>query len=1391
MSNRPFSALPGAPSFTAIRSVGGALPADLISSIVAGGDIPGLDGSAYHLELGLSPREAANRAWTVMKGAWATYQDALGSLRPGQPTAALTRERWLLVLLRELGFGRVPTTPAGGLSADSRPYPISHLAGGDVPVHLLGWGTELDRRTPGMAGAAEQAPQAMVQRLLNTSDDYLWALLSNGSTLRLLRDSTSLVGPSYVEFDLASLFDGDLFSDFVALYLVCHESRFEPADPAVGMASCWLEKWRDYGVETGARALGALRVGVHDAIEALGTGFVSHPNNSALREALESGELKPSDFLHGLLRLVYRLLFCFVAEDRGQLLDPEAPAEAKARYEQWFSTARLRRTATRRAGDNHSDHWQALRLVLAALGDEAGCPTLGLVGAGGIFEPGLVDLDPDLRLTNRALLSAVHHLCVTRPDPKAPRRMVNYRNLGAEELGGIYEGLLEFSPKYDAVEKTFSLVSLAGSERKTSGSYYTPSSLVEKLLDTALDPLLDEADAKEDPVGALLDLKVCDPSCGSAHFLVAAGRRIARRVASIRADGAEPTVEQTHEAMYEVVSRCLYGVDINPLAAELAKVSLWLEGMAAGRPLNLLDGHVKVGNALLGATPALIADGIPNEAFTPIEGDDKKVAAALRKRNSAERAGARQIAEEASVPFLPANLVTVTAQLANYVPKSLLDSHIAKQRQRELDSAPEVHLARLLADAWCSAFVIKKTAGAPTLTQSELRAIASGKGSPDVLETIRGLSDQYKWFHWHIEFPAAFGLGGADVNPTTGWSGGFDCVIGNPPWEHVELKEQEWFSSRVPSIAEAPNKAARQRLIQALSHEQPVIYREYLASLRFANGERAFLASSGRYPLCGRGRINTYAVFAETYRSLLSPFGRFGTILPTGIATDDTTKDFFASVIAAKQLVSLYDFRNGPGFFFDVASAPGVRFCLLTLTGLQRPSEKMAFVFRAEDMGALLDADRQIGLTPEELSLLNPNTRTCPIFSTSRDAAITLDIYRRVPVFLRETPSDNPWAASFRQGLFNMSTDAGLFRTKEELENEGYTLEGNLFTKHQDRYLPLYEGKLIYHFTHRYGDYSMYSIKTGVGVRALPEVPERLLSQPGYVSMPRYWVAADDVEASLGELSSREWLLGWRGLTSATPDTQRTVMAAVIPRTAVGNSFSLIFSSLFPKHVAGLLANLNSFVLDFVARQKLGGTNLNHFILKQLPILHPGSYVDTAPWERSIDLDGWCQCRVLELTYTANDVACFASDLGNSLPPYRWDEERRSSLRAELDACFFHLYGIDRNNVDYIMGTFPVVKKEDEERFGEYRTKRLILEAYDAMAKAIETGEPFVSTLDPPPGKGPRHPARGTPPARVETVRNETVRVGSSSRETGCGHSPELGGGTSECRVCAFNKGRG
>ncbi|BEH02255.1 N-6 DNA methylase [Brooklawnia propionicigenes] len=1288
-----------AESFVGVRVAGGLLPAELLSRIAAG-ELAGQTSGDYHLAPGETVREAANRAWAYLTGVWATYRQAAEKLPESDRGTTLTRERWLLILLRELGYGRVPTTPAGGLAAGDKRLPISHVWE-YVPVHLLGHRIDLDRRTVGVAGAATSSPQSMVQELLNRSDANQWAILSNGLTLRLLRDSTSLVGSAYIEFDLEAIFDGDLFADFLLLFSVCHQSRLEVRDPEKGPASCWLEAWRTESLESGSRALNQLRDGVIQAITTLGTGLLGHPANSQLRDGLADGSLRIEDINHGLLRVVYRLLFTFVAEDRGLLLAPDADPAIRQRYRDYFSTERLRRTARRRRGTRHTDQWRALNLVWDGLGSVDGRPELGLVGIGGLFEPGALDLFRGCDLSNDALLRAVRYLSLVEEPGSKMKRVVDYRHLGAEELGSIYEALLEFVPSWDAGRRVFELLSAAGNDRKSTGSYYTPTSLIDCLLDSALDPVLDRAERKPDPEAALLALTVCDPACGSGHFLVAAARRIAKRVAAIRTGDPEPPPERVREALGDVVGRCIYGVDLNPLAAELAKVSLWLETLDPGRPLAFLDAQIKVGNSLIGATPALMAQGVPDAAFVALEGDDKKTTTALKKQNKAERSGQDLLFGDDDVALTLDAAVAgdLSALIGGGRPASLADIHARQQRLKAVEANPGLQQQRLLADAWCAAFVWPKQPGGPkAITDRSLHALARGEALPPAtLATVHELAAEYRFFHWHLEFPHLFRPGGPTDGP--GWRGGFDVVLGNPPWEHIELKEQEFFAVRSPEIG-AASGARRKRLIDGLPETNPALAAEYASAKRHIDGTRHFLANSGRYPLCGRGRIKTDTVFAELGRHLMASHGRFGLVLPTGIATDATTQYFFKDLVERANLVSLYDFENRRPLFEGVDSR--FKFCLLTLTGRDERVAQAEFAFFAHDSSDLLKDDARFELTPEEIQLLNPNTGTCPIFRTRRDAEITLGIYRRVPVLINENDpvNGNPWGISFMQGLFNMTSDSHLFHTRHELEADGWTLNGNVFERSLDgggvaRMLPLYEAKMIHLYDTRWATY-----EPDGSIRPMTEEEKATRPSP----MPRYWVPESDVDRKLAGRWDKNWFLGWRDICRATDE--RTSISTVLPRVALGNKIPVAMPDCSLAQATMLQAALASFALDFAARQKLGSITMNYFVFMQLPVLRPDAFSRSDLPVRG-GLSAWLSRRV------------------DRLNGWIADEQERGWVRAEIDAAVFHLFGLSRDEVSYVMDTFPIVKRKDEAAFGAYRTKDLILSAYDAMAEAKSSGRTY------------------------------------------------------------------
>jgi hypothetical protein len=911
----------------------------------------------------------------------------------------------LLQLLRELDYGRVPTTPAGGIRVGDRAFPISHLWG-STPIHLLGWGVELDRRTKGVAGAAERAPHAMVQEALNRTDQYLYALVSNGRILRLLRDSTSLSGQSYVEFDLEAMFDGEVFSDFVLLYLLLHQSRVEVRSADGVAPDCWLETWRTTSIASGTRALTLLRGGVQEAIEALGTGFLQHPANAELRRRLDAKEARVEDLHHALLRLVYRLLFLFVAEDRDALLDPKADPKTRQRYTDYFSTARLRRLAVRRRGTKHTDLWAALTLILKALGDQHGQPALGIPGIGGLYDHHEADpLLSDAGLPNDALLAAVRSLSVVQPKGQ-PKQSVDSRNLGAEELGSIYESLLELVPRHNRVERTFTLETLAGNERKTSGSYYTPSSLIDLILDEALDPLLDQAERADGPEAALLAMKVCDPACGSGHFLVATARRIAERLATVRTGETDLTPTDVRDALHDVVGTCIYGVDLNPLAAELAKVSLWLEAMTPGRPLSFLDAHIKVGNALLGTTPVLLAEGIPDDAFVALGGDDKRVVAGLKRHNKLERdKGHESLFDVAGATVSSAGLRTALKDARLAAPRNLADVQEAKRRYAAYLASPDLVREGFRADAWCAAFVQPKTDTDVPITTSTLRAIEDGTLLADAVATaVRDRAAEYRFFHWWLEFPEVFDVSAATASQPNGWRGGFTAMVGNPPWERIKLQEQEFFAQRDAAVAGAANAAARKRLIKGLTETNPGLAAEWQAASRQAEATSHLLRKSGRYPLCGVGDVNTYAVFAELFRSSIVHSGRMGIITPTGLATDATTSAFFADTVKHRRLVCFFDFVTSAQIWSGIGHNR-FRFAISSMTG-GRPSDSVTLAFDKRHPTTSPVLGRPSRCRQTRFSASTPTREPCPSSRRARtpksplastDASRSSSTTRRAP----------------------------------------------------------------------------------------------------------------------------------------------------------------------------------------------------------------------------------------------------------------------------------------------------------------------------------------------------------------------------------------------------------
>lgn len=1290
--------------FANVTTEGGMLPVDLLSRICAiDPALPGIRAADYHLAGGDKLTDVISRSWSALRARWESFKAEREKFGAEERGTSATRERWLLPLFSELGYGRLMVTKAEEI--EGRVYPVSH-GWHRSPIHLVSASVSLDEKRAGVAGASRSSPHSLVQEYLNRSSKKLWGFVSNGLTFRILRDNISLTRQSYVEFDLEGIFDSEAFADFSLLWLLCHQSRVEAEKPE----ECWLEQWSSLAQKEGTRALDQLRSGVERAISALGNGFISERRNHALRENLRSGDLSKAELYRELLRIIYRLIFIFVAEDRELLLLPDADRKARERYQRFYSTTKLRDMAAKVRGGHHIDQYQVLKLVFGCFGSSAGAPDLAIGPLGSfLWSPQATPNLDSCELSNAALLDSIRAL--TTIVDGSSRRFVDYKNLGSEELGSIYESLLELHPELDIEAGTFELRTAQGNERKTTGSYYTPSSLINCLLDSALEPVVAEALKLDRSEKSILKLKVCDPACGSGHFLIGAAHRLAKHLARVRTGEDEPPPQAIRRAMRDVVGHCIYGVDINPMAVELCKVSLWLDALEPGRPLSFLEHRVQCGNSLLGVTPALLEKGIPNEAFKALKGDDRRMCSGLKKENKKEheaRAGGQSTMFDVEGFEAWTRLGNIQAFITTLddIDDSSIEGIKKKQALYEEQVKGKSYLfSRFWADAWCAAFVWNRNSQQQEfITEEVFRRIEKNPHSvsPSLQDEVRRIATEYKFFHWHLAFPGVFRVpkrGETPDNREMGWSGGFDVVLGNPPWERIKIQEKEWFAERSPSIASAPNAAARSKMIAALKVSDPSLYKAFGEELRRAEGESHYIRSSGRYPLCGRGDVNVASIFAETAVCIATDRAGWGLILPAGIVTDDTTKHFFRFLVDQKRIRSVFQFDYRSKVFPSVSK----HYCLLSCAGGADSCGSFDMAAELMNLGDLMDPQRRVKLDADLIKMLNPNTLTCPILKSARDADIIRGIYERVPVLIREgDPDGNPWGITFR-AMFHMSNDSHLFHNKNELDEQGFQLRGNIFEKEKERYLPLYEAKMIHQFDHRWATYD------GQDAR---DVTEQEKQNPNFEPLPRYWVHESEVNKAIPESWDKPWLMGWRDITNST--NERTVIASLVPRVGVGHKFLLMNSAQEASMWLCLLANLNSLVLDYVARQKLGGTSLTYFTMRQLPIIPPDVYSSVLKGSKTpVGAEIESLSRELLCSSLAMSRVADARMAVEVLPSWRGHE--RAQLRAKLDAIFFMLYDLSRDEVEFVLAQFPVLRKKDEKSHAGYRTKKLVLESFDAL----------------------------------------------------------------------------
>ena len=1076
-----------------------------------------------------------------------------------------------------------------------------------------------------------------------------------------------------------------------------------------------------------------------------------------------SGDLE--EIRNGALIFLYRLLFVLYAEDRGLL-----PVN-DARYDDYGLRKRIRDDIADRTAQGDTFSGTATnyynRLVELFRIIDQGDPSIGLPPYnGGLFSQDTAPMLGSARLPDAVVAPVIYAMSHREID--GARHFVNYRDMSVQQLGSIYERLLERELAEDGEGGV--IVRPNSYARRDSGSFYTPQELVDLIVDRTLKPLVEErlkafeeksdalgrdrrprrareaALSRHDPAEAVLDLKVLDPAMGSGHFLVTAVDFLSDYVAELieyvpgvpawldgayesplvgridrirgeimqRAEESDWVIDEsqlTDQAIIRrmVLKRCIYGVDKNRLTVELAKVSLWLHSFTVGAPLSFLDHHLRWGDSLIGFRVGDVVSEM-EKLGTMFTGTVIAAAeTATEGMKMIEEMSDSDVSEVKESASLFDEVEETTADL-----RGLLDFLASRRwltaglKRTELVSV-EGPLVETL--GWYPGSPYELLSRGPDQLDGSIPEKAEGSWSRfnEFWHQARDLADRERFLHWEAAFPGVWKYW---TNARS--EGGFDAIIGNPPWDRIKLQEVEWFAARDPELARAPTAAARKKEIERLRAEGDPMASAFDEAKERADSLGRLIRKSGDYPLLGGGDVNLYSLFVERAMNLVKPGGLVGLLTPSGIYADKTAADFFKSLSTNGRISGLYDFENRrlgtgqPPFFPDVDSR--FKFCAFIFGGENRRFDQTECAFFLHDAETIDDPDRCFPLTPDDFAQVNPNTGTAPVFRTRRDAGITRGIYERHPVLVDRSGDEErrAWPVKYVR-MFDMANDSHLFRTVEQLEADGYyPIEGNRWKRGDEMCLPLYEGKMVQAYDHRAA-----SIVNREDNLFRPGQPDRTLDEehrdPAFFPRPRYWISKREGALNNGF----NWFLAFKDITAST--NVRTMIAAIVPEVGCGHTLPVLVpgeDDFDAAQTACLLANLNSFCFDFIARQKIQATHLTWYNVEQLPVIMPSSYDrtfdDTSAYELVRD-------HVLRLTYTSVDVVPFARDLGYDGPPFDWDEEERRHLQARLDALYFLLYGLSRDDAGYVLDTFPIVRRDDEQAFGSYRTKEMILAYMNAL----------------------------------------------------------------------------
>ena len=1160
-------------------------------------------------------------AYEKLKARWDMQSSSFNDL-----DISALRDKWIRYLFTQLGYNL--EYQKADVAADSgNKFCLSHRGwvGESAPVvHTVLFNQDLDRKPDD--GRHKHSPHDTLQRYLNQSKTDTWGIVTNGRELRTLRDFHHETRQAYVKFDLELIFEGRNYTDFRLLWRLIHPSRFIANEEGKCILDNLFDESKNAGVAIGEN----LQKNIRLAIESLANGFLlSTPE--LIDNTIDNNE-ESMHFYQQILRVIYRVLFLFYSEQRKLM-----PTHS-ALYAREYSLSSLRQKIELQEfiDPHHTDLWEGLKVTFQMV--YQGVPELEIPAFNGqLFNPHTIEQLDKSKCRNDKLLEAIQHMSVFEKEGLMHR--ISYIELDVDEIGSIYESLLEYIPSISSKEEVFEDAVLGirrnrercipprtffldprGTNRKTSGSYYTNPGLVNALIESALVPVLEEKlkiagpnkDAQEK---ALLSIKVCDPACGSAAFLIAATDYLGEKLAKIRIQGEYPSDADIRYARREVLRYCIYGVDLNPMAVELAKVSLWLTAATSDLPLNFLDHRIKCGNSLIGTTPELMKKGIPAEAYSAVEGDNKDLAKRrmklakeyLKDKDRGQFRFRYAEREEIEKEYLIKDISEVYGENTPGESKEI-EKVYRKNRERE-----EFLKNKFIADYWCSAFFWKhddETEDYPSpevlehLLEDEKLEI-----SKLLKEKVNQIAKDYKFFHWHLEFPNVFA------------NGGFDCVLGNPPWEKNKPNDKEFFAA-YSSDGFTMTKSARDKakLKKELLRDKSIfkIYKEYKVSFEFY---KKFFKSSSMYLIQGTGDVNLYKLFFELDNCLAKKKGVLGIILPGGILGSAGTKEIRSYLFKQASHLKIIRFNQWANVFHGVAHK-------ISLMSFQKYTGNGQFEMAPELMSIEeINCKKFVTIPTKLVEKISPNLLSLPNIENDIEISI-LEKLHKYPVLVEN------------------------FKINREID---MSLDAKHFTSSVSG-LPIWDGRQIF---------------------CLKNVsdPKEYIDKEFFYNRFKY-----DNEVKFKTV-----------IRNIIPDSAKKVYSSLLPKESA-TSFALrclIYTSpkdnTYDNHLY-LASLLSSYIIEWRILKLVSDINLATF----LPDVPVALQIDKKIKEAIVK-----QAKII-----------YENDL---------DNEMRLVGFSEINALVAIVYDIRYEELDYVMNSFKILKKNDIGKYREYRTRRLVLERHEEL----------------------------------------------------------------------------